>query len=218
MKKLIVCLSGNNKFKTTIMLKKQFSRYVMAAGFMISFSGILHAQVLKINPAASKMTISGTTNVHDFESNVTQINGQLVIDGTKKVESLSVKVPVKSIKSKEKLMDTKTYEALEANNHPTISFQMTDASSLKINGQNIDVVVTGNLSLAGETRKISFRTTGKSTKPGVYEFKGSIPLKMTDFKVTPPKAMMGMMKVGNEITLKYHVVLEGGPETSNLLQ
>lgn len=202
------------------MLKLQFSRYVMTlvAGVMISFTGILQAQVLKINPTASKMTIAGTTNVHDFESNVTQISGQLVVDGTKKVESLSVKVPVKSIKGKEKLMDTKTYEALEANNHPTISFQMTDASSLKITGQNIDVVVTGNLSVAGETRKISFRTTGKATKPGVYEFKGSIPLKMTDFKVTPPKAMMGMMKVGDEITLKYHVVLEGGPETSNLLQ
>lgn len=172
----------------------------------------LSAQSLKINPRTSTMTILGTTNVHDFETKVTQISGELVMNSAKKVESMSLLIPVKSIKSKEKLMDTKTYEAFVSEKNPNISFRLTEASSLKVTGKDIDVTVTGNLTMAGTTRKISFRTTGKSTATGIYEFKGSIPLKMTDFKMKPPTAMMGMMKVGDAITLKFNVFLEGSPE------
>ena len=196
-----------------------FSKYYMLlfVSFMFCTTGVLKAQTLKINPRTSTMTILGTTNVHDFETKVTQISGELVINSSKKVESMSVLVPVKSIKSKEKLMDTKTYEAFIAEKNPNISFRLVDANSLKINGQDIEVTVIGNLTMAGITRKITFKSSGKNTKAGVFEFKGTIPLKMTDFKMSPPTAMMGMMKVGDGVTLKYDIFLEGGNELSALL-
>jgi len=34
---------------------------------------------------------------------------------------------------------------------------------------------------------------------------------MTDFKMKPPTAMLGVMKVGDAITLKYDVTFEGAP-------
>lgn len=156
------------------------------------------------------MVIYGTTNVHDFETKVTQINGELVLNSSKQVESLKVIIPVKSIKSKEKLMDEKTYEAFASDKNPTISFQLTEASGLKVTGQTVEVTVTGNLMMGGGTRKISFKTMGTNIKTGVYEFKGSIPVKMSDYKMKAPTAMMGMMKVGDAITLKYSIILEGG--------
>jgi len=106
-------------------------------------------------------------------------------------------------------MDNKTYEAFNEGKFPTISFQLVEASSLQITGDDISVTVTGNLTMAGSTRKISFKTTGKNLKPGAYEFKGSIPLKMTDFKMKPPTAMLGVMKVGDAITLKFDINIEG---------
>jgi len=201
------------------MIKTIFSKYFMLlyVSIMFTTTGVLSAQTLKINPRTSTMTILGTTNVHNFETKVTQISGELVLNSSKKVESMSVQVPVKSIKSKEKMMDTKTYEAFVAEKNPNISFRLTDASSIKVTGQEIDVTVTGNLTMAGATKKISFKSSGKLTKAGVYEFKGSIPLKMTDFKMSPPTAMMGMMKVGDGITLKYDVFLEGSAEIGALL-
>jgi polyisoprenoid-binding protein YceI len=173
-------------------------------------TAFMQGQTLKINPKTSSMVICGTTNVHNFETKVTQINGELVLNSAKQVESLKVIVPVKSIKSKEKLMDEKTYEAFASDKNPTITFQLTDATGLKIVGQTVEVTVTGNLSMGGSTRKISFKTTGTNIKTGVYEFKGSVPLKMTDYKMKPPTAMMGMMKVGDAITLKYDIFSEGG--------
>lgn len=170
----------------------------------------LQAQTLKINPKTSSMIIAGTTNVHDFETKVTQISGELVLNSAKKVESLKVVIPVKGIKSKEKLMDQKTYEAFDSEKNPTIIFQLTEASAIKVTGQTVEVAVTGNLTMAGATRKISFKAIGTNTKTGTYEFKGSIPVKMSDYKMKAPTAMMGMMKVGDAVTLKYTITLEGG--------
>jgi len=192
------------------MLKKQFSKTLMLLFISFIFSaGYLQAQSLKINPKTSTMIIYGTTNVHDFKSKVTLIKGEVVVNGSKKIQSLNVEVPVRSIKSGEKGMDNKTYEAFNEGKFPTISFQLVEASSLQITGDDISVTVTGNLTMAGSTRKISFKTTGKNLKPGAYEFKGSIPLKMTDFKMKPPTAMLGVMKVGDAITLKFDINVEG---------
>jgi len=192
------------------MFKNQFSKPLMLLFISFIFiAGSLQAQSLKVNSKTSTMTIYGTTNVHDFKSKVTLIKGELVVSSSKKIQSLNVEVPVRSIKSGEKGMDTKTYEAFNEGKFPTISFQLVDASSLQINGDDISVTVTGNLTMAGTTRKISFKTTGKNLKPGAYEFKGSIALKMTDFKMKPPTAMLGVMKVGDAITLKFDINVEG---------
>jgi len=194
------------------MTKNQFSKTGMLLFLsFIYFTGSVQAQSLKINSKTSSMTIFGTTNVHNFKSNVELIKGELVINSSRKVQSLNVEIPVRSIKSGEKGMDNKTYEAFNDKKFPTISFQLVDASSLQISGDEINVMVTGNLTMAGTSKKISFKTTGKKLKPGVYEFKGSIPLKMTDFKMKPPTAMLGVMKVGDAITLKYSINLEGAP-------
>lgn len=201
------------------MSKKTLPNYYMlliASIMLVGSSSITTAQTLKINAQSSTMTILGTTNVHNFQSKVTQISGDLVISG-KKVQSLKVDVPVKSIKSNEKLMDKKTFEAFDAEKHPTITFQLIDGVVQKATAEDIDVVLTGNLTMAGVTKKVSINTTGKALKAGTFQFTGSVALKMTDFKMKPPTAMLGMMKVGDAITLKFSIVLVGDPEINALL-
>lgn len=175
----------------------------------------LNAQSLKIEPKLFNMTINGTTNVHDFTTKVTQVNGEIVMNGTKEVQSLVITIPVKSIKSGEKLMDTKTYEAFNVEKFPNITFKLADVTSLQINNDEINVTLTGDLTMAGVTRKIALKSNGKITKSGLYQFKGSIGLKMTDFKMKPPTAMMGVMKVGDAITLKYDASFNGNQLTQN---
>lgn len=188
----------------------------MVSIILVGSTSAVNAQTLKINSQSSTMTILGTTNVHNFQSKVTQMSGDLVISG-KKVQSLKVDVPVKSIKSNEKLMDTKTYEAFNAEKNPTITFQLIDAVIQKATAEDIDVTLTGNLTMAGVTKKVSFNTTGKALKAGTFQFTGSVALKMTDFKMKPPTAMLGMMKVGDAITLKFSIVLVGDSEINALL-
>lgn len=201
------------------MSKMKLTNYymlLMVSIILVGSTSAINAQTLKINAQSSTMTILGTTNVHNFQSKVTQISGDLVISG-KKVQSLKVDVPVKSIKSNEKLMDKKTYEAFDAEKHPTITFQLIDAVVQKATAEDIDVVLTGNLTMAGVTKKVTINTNGKVLKAGTFQFMGSVALKMTDFKMKPPTAMLGMMKVGDAITLKFSIVLVGDSEINALL-
>ncbi|MCX6307422.1 MAG: YceI family protein [Bacteroidia bacterium] len=179
-----------------------------AVSLVLTTCFALNAQVLKINPKSFSMTILGTTNVHDFKSNVTQAKGEAIVNANKELQSLVVEIPVFAIKSGEKLMDTKTYDTFDAVNNPNITFRLIEVNSLNVEGNLVNVTVTGNLTMAGVTRKISIKSTGSATKAGVYEFKGSVALKMTDFKMSPPTAMLGLMKVGDAITLKYDVCFE----------
>lgn len=189
-------------------MRIQFKTFLLVTNLILAVSFTSNAQTLKINPKLSSITILGTTNVHDYETKVTQINAEVMLSGTSQVQSMVLSIPVKSIKSKEKLMDTKTYEAFNSETYPTISFKMTEVNSFQLTNTDVLVSVTGNLTMNGTTKKITLKPAGKVIKPGVYEFKGAMALKMTDFKMKPPTAMMGMMKVGDGITLKYSVVFE----------
>lgn len=196
-----------------IMIKAQFSKLavLLLVNVLLFTSNGVVAQTLKLNPKSSTITISGTTNVHDWKSQVTQMKGDLTVNSSKKIQSLSVDIPVISIKSeeKEKLMDKKTYEAFNSEKNPTISFHLTEVNSMQVTGDNISATITGNLTMAGFTKKISLKATGKNSKPGVYQFKGSTALKMSEFKMKPPTALMGVMKVGDGVTLTFDVNFEG---------
>lgn len=194
------------------MRKSVLSRTVITCfvAFLAIVGGSLQAQTLKLNANAFSMTIFGTTNIHDFQSKVTQASGELVIKDAKP-QSMLVEIPVKGIKSKEKLMDTKTYKAFNADKYPVIIFQLTNVSELQVAGNEINVMVAGNLTMNGVTKPVILKSSGKIVKPGVYEFSGSLALKMTDFKMQPPTAMLGLMKVRDPVTVKYTVTFEGQP-------
>lgn len=193
-------------------MKKVLLKGLLAVALTVFFNVInVQGQTLKLDPKTFSMTISGTTNVHNFKSKVTVASGQMVIGESKKVQSLTVVIPVKGIKSGESLMDKKTYETFNEPKYPEIIFKMTDVDNLQVAGSQVTANVSGNLSMNGVTRKIVLRATGKMIKPGTYEFTGSIPVKMTDFKMSPPTAMLGMMKVGDTVTLSYSVIFEGAP-------
>jgi polyisoprenoid-binding protein YceI len=170
-------------------------------------TGVLTGQVLKIVPNSSSITINGTSNLHDWKSKAELVNGELVLSGTDQVKSLRLDIPVKSIKSGERLMDSKTYETFDANKHPNIAFRLTDVSTLQINGENVNVVFNGNLTMAGTTRKVAIKATGKNTKSGTYVFNGNVALKMTDFQMKPPTAILGALKVGDGIRLDFDITL-----------
>ncbi len=180
---------------------------ILVACFIIAGSN--YAQTLKVSPKLFNIIIEGTTNVHDYVTKVTQVSGDLVFNNSNQVQSLVVTIPVKSIKSKEKLMDTKTYEAFNADTYPIITFKLLEVNSLQVNGSDISATVTGNLTMNGTTKKILLKSSGKNVTPGSYQFKGAIALKMSEFKMKAPTAMLGLMKVGDAITVKYDVTFEG---------
>jgi hypothetical protein len=159
------------------------------------------------------LVIKGTSNLHDWQSTANEVraNGGMTVDasGLKSIGWFQVEVPVKTIKStKGSIMDNKTYDALRANDHPNIYFKLDKVAGMNNRGGVYDINVVGNLFIAGVNNKIEMYVQGKTGGDGSITFSGSKKLKMTDYKIKPPTALMGTMTVGDEIEIVFQVTLK----------
>ena len=145
---------------------------------------------------------------HDFAIKATEVNGKMTV-ANNRPQTLTVEIPVRSLISGEKLMDKKTHEAFNEPKNPKILFQMTELKSVQVNGDQIAVTVTGDLSLKGATNKVTLKADGKEVSPGVYTFQGALPIKMSDYGMKAPTAMLGTMKTKDQVTVNYKVTFEG---------
>jgi polyisoprenoid-binding protein YceI len=149
--------------------------------------------------------------LHEWESKLVKLEwkGTAAIDANKvlTLQNIEVKIPVTSIQSEHgKIMDGKTYEAFNSEKNPNIIFKMVRFSQ-KVSGNDILVTVEGDLTMNGTTNAIKLPITGKLVAGGDIQFTGTVSLKMTDYKMKPPTAMMGTIKVGDDVTLKYTLTI-----------
>ncbi|MBC7523491.1 MAG: YceI family protein [Flavobacterium sp.] len=193
------------------MTTPKFLRFfiILLISIILSTPSILKAQSCPIVPFNASINVHGTSNVHDWDMKATAVNGELGLNGSKQINTVLIKIDVKSLKSGNGIMDSKTYNAFDFKKNPYIVFQLTEMSQSKLSDNDSEIILIGNLSFAGATRKISIKTIGKITKLGDYQLKGSVPLKMTDFKMKPPTAMLGIMKTGDVVTIKFDVTFKG---------
>lgn len=152
----------------------------------------------------SSVKIFGTSTLHDWTSIVEKTDATIVFEDitTAKIETLNVKVDVYSIKSGKKLMDKLTYKALKAEKYPSIQFVFKKAKIIEQTEDFIELDLNGDLSIAGVTKNINVIT--KINRKGKAIFlTGSHQLKMTSFGIKPPKALLGTIKTGDEITIEF---------------
>jgi polyisoprenoid-binding protein YceI len=159
-----------------------------------------------------KMAVSGTSTLHNWESPVTKVTAKadMGADATalQTIKSLVVDIEAKSIKStKGKVMDTKTWETLKADQHPKISYKLTKIESLTKTGAEYKIKTTGNLTIAGVTKSVPMEVKGKVLANGDLEFSGSRMIVLADYQMEQPTAMMGTVKVGKEVTVTFSVVM-----------
>ncbi len=158
----------------------------------------------------NKMTVQGSSSLHDWESEVTSVEckGTFTIENKQltDIKNVQVKIPVTSLKStKGRIMDNKTYEAFNSDKNPNILFKLT---SVKISGSGeYNLVAAGTLTMAGVTKPIDLTAKAKVLANGDVQIVGNKKLNMRDWSMTPPTAMMGTIKVGEEVTVNIDLVL-----------
>ncbi len=158
-----------------------------------------------LDNVSSKISILGTSTLHDWESDVEEIEGEINLDfdGNKlqSLNNLILTVTVKSIKSGKSGMDKNTYNALNEKKHPQITYQLSSVESITAN----DLKVNGELSIAGVTKTKELISQYVIEDRSVV-FNGAITFNMTEFDIKPPTALMGTIKTGDEITIEYDVI------------
>lgn len=178
---------------------------VAAALFLGSgISNLLLAQNLYRLTGKPVLTVMGTSTIHDWEmaSAQSQGNAELFVEGTslKNIKSANVTMKAESLKSGKDKMDGIAYDALKTKKHADILFTLTSFKSL---GGN-KALATGNLTIAGTTKAVAFKVETSAKGDMVY-LSGETAIKFTDFNLTPPTAMLGTIKTGNDLKLLFKV-------------
>jgi len=184
--------------------------HVILLFLILSFPCALLAQT-SYKVKTNKLNIAGTSSLHDWVSDATQLewSGQFDVQDKKivQVKDVRVKIAVKSIKSeKGGTMDNKTYEAFKSDKNPTITYAFQTA---KISGSGSDFTLetSGTLQMAGVTKSIDMTVKAKMLANGDIQLTGSKKLNMKDFGMEPPTAVLGTIKVGPEVTVNFDLTV-----------
>jgi hypothetical protein len=188
-------------------MKSRIQLLTVTVGLLFILINDLEAQSFKVKNYT--MSVSGTSTMHDWQSSVESVSatGSFVVTSNdlSAVKDVMVKIPVTSIKStKGKTMDKKTFEAFNYEKHPQIIFVLTGQS---VNESTATVDLKGSLTMAGKTRPIDFKVTYKVLSNGELKITGSKRLTMSEFGMEPPTAMMGAIKVGDDIDVSFDMTL-----------
>lgn len=183
-------------FKTTCQLA--IAIFVMAsAGAQTQYS----SQVIDLK-------LNGTSNIHNWTIKAVNCNSDVnitVVDG--KVISLSKLdfiLPVVNLKSEFTAMDKNTYRALRADKNPTMEFVSSNATVTPTTLNSYQIKCEGRMTIAGSTKTIELLAIGKyNPSDKSFTVVGVKKLKMTDYDVSPPKALLGTIKTGDDITISY---------------
>jgi polyisoprenoid-binding protein YceI len=161
----------------------------------------------------TEVMIKGTSSLHDWTMGGTTINGSIETDPTAwrvagdKLAKAVVSIPVASIKSEHKKMDALMQEALKAKTNPELRYEVTAASVPKVTSEGFIVRTTGKLTIAGMTRDVSMDVTATRVGDEQYALVGSVPVRMPDYGIKPPTAMLGTIKTGADVTVTFRWVV-----------
>ena len=154
----------------------------------------------------SKLNIKGTSNVTDFTCKCEEVFPRLQMTINQTTTKAEFKKTALSLRAKKldcgnKAMNSDMYETMKADDYPNIELQLLESEALDLKEEWTTIQASANLTIAGTTRKETFTIQAKKIDELQYRFKGAKSLKMTDYGMTPPRPMLGLIKVKDLIVL-----------------
>lgn len=184
------------------MKKSSLTLIVLLSILLVNIN--VNSQNYSLNKTTSQIKVSGTSSLHDWDIISNNFSGSLLINDTsKQIENLVVDIASESLKSGKGIMDKKTYKALNTDDFKSITFKMIEVKSTsKIDEEKDEVKITGELTICGLTKLVSVNMMHSKTNNGV-NISGIYNMKMTDFNIEPPTALLGTVKTGDEISIHF---------------
>jgi hypothetical protein len=205
------------RFTNSSRLLKKFIQRIML--IFLTITGTYVQAQTNLYLKSVKASIQGKSTLHNWKSEITKIEykGFLQTEGTiKTIKNVEVKIPVEGIKSKEgKKMDRKIYEAFKSDKNLFIIFSCNSAE-IRIDTMNIVTIeASGNITMAGTTRPIFLMVKGKVLADGTLQLSISQKMKMTEFKMEPPTAMLGTIRAEDEVIVNFDMLLTYAKNINN---
>ena len=165
----------------------------------------------------ARVTITGSSNIHEYTASTTTVRVTRVALGTiaagedvwaavikpGAIEAFEIAIPAASLSSPKAGLDKNMWKALKTDQFDTITFAL---KRLEPGASPNAMKAVGTLRIAGVDREVTLALTTER-RDGTLAVKGSLPLLMTDYGIKPPVAMLGMLKTDPKVTVTFETVL-----------
>ncbi|MEZ4830108.1 MAG: YceI family protein [Bacteroidia bacterium] len=197
---------------------KSFLLTAMAGIFLglLFAPGLVYGQKFIVT-GETAIFVTGTSTLHDWKATVGKVSGHITLDKafTKKaspakgstISEGTVSFEVKSMDGgRGAVMNDKIFNAFDAEKNPNIIFTLSKAvvSAVEADG-TFTVDISGNLTMAGQTKPVTFPMKGKKEADGKYHFTGEKSVDMTAYGIEPPSAMFGQIETGKDVTIHFNL-------------
>lgn len=159
-----------------------------------------------------EMLIDGTSNVRDWEARANTIDATFILSEfdmsdfstltSDHFETLELSIPVEDIESGSGRLTNNLQKYLKGDDHPIITFNLSDIESISVDGNQATITANGVINAAGVDHETTMNVDA-TFENGSVTFSGTQQLKMTDFNIDPPTAMLGSIRARDEIDIIY---------------
>jgi polyisoprenoid-binding protein YceI len=167
----------------------------------VSPAGTANAQTTIPVADSSRIWVDGASNRSEWTVYAPVWNAELT-GGEGVPAGVRVTIDVAAMESrKSTIMDRLMHRTFNAETHPEITF--TSSSIIPLTPDS--VMVSGDLSMAGETQRVDVRVHADSSASTYVVWSGEKVLKMTDYGMQPPAAMLGAMRTADDVTVRFRL-------------
>lgn len=172
---------------------------------------------------SSSLTIAGSSNVNKFECTTYEnfSNGYIYIISDENKEQVVftnavLRINVKSFDCQNPIMNKDFYNTMNAKESPTINVELLSAVPLSngkiLKGQSGKFLADVGISLNGTSKPDQIIVSWEKTGINHYRFTGEKQLLMSDFDIEAPVAALGLIKVNNQIKIKFDLNVQANPK------
>lgn len=159
--------------------------------------------------------IDGDSNVRDWDADITEASGTLVLTGVENLSidqltpesfsSLTITIPVSKIETDSRRLTSNLQSYLKGDDYPEITFRLSEITSVDVNNNRAAITANGTVNAAGADKNLTMNVEAVVNGNGSITFSGSQELLMTDFDIDPPTAMLGSVRARDEMTILFNI-------------
>lgn len=164
-----------------------------------------------------QMKIDGTSNIRDWDADVTEMDATLVLQNTEELtletltpesfKSMEITIPVESIESGSRGLTNNIHKYLKEKDYPNITFRLDSISDIVRENGTALITAEGVITAAGKENPATMTVTASMNPDGSFTFSGEQELLMTSFDIDPPTAIMGTVRARDEFKVIYTVTM-----------
>lgn len=155
----------------------------------------------------SRFWIEGTSTMGRYTCRARRVDGEATITRETPLTGRAVlSAEVRSFECGQPQMNRDFVRALRADQQPRVLLTVERVGVGEATSGVVPVSATGSLRLAGVERPVTFRTTAQALANGQVRIAGQYALNMTDFGVTPPTGLMGLVRAHDRVLARFDVV------------